>query len=67
LRQAATGPATPTACPLLIGSQNSVKTGCQSGQRTDQYGLLRTIDQALALNPLTNHDRYAATVNDAWK
>ena len=38
-----------------------------SSQRTDQYGLLRTVDKALGLAPLTNNDRYAATVNDAWK
>ncbi|WP_441249827.1 ricin-type beta-trefoil lectin domain protein [Kitasatospora sp. McL0602] len=52
---------------ILIGSQNSTKAGYQSAQRTDQYGLLRTIDQALGLNPLTNNDKYAATVNDAWQ
>ncbi len=52
---------------LLIGSQNSVKAGYRSAQRTDQYGLLRTVDQALGLAPLTNNDKYAATVNDAWQ
>ncbi len=62
------GPSYPNQVPtLLLGSQNSVKPGYQSGQRTDQYGLLRTIDGALGLNPLTNNDRYAATVNDAWQ
>ncbi|WP_052681599.1 ricin-type beta-trefoil lectin domain protein [Saccharothrix sp. ST-888] len=62
------GPGYPNRIPtLLLGSQNTVKTGYQSSQRTDQYGLLRTIDGALGLNPLTNNDRYAATVNDAWQ
>ncbi|GAA2157000.1 hypothetical protein GCM10009760_58630 [Kitasatospora kazusensis] len=62
------GPGYPNQVPtLLLGSQNSVKPGYRSGQRTDQYGLLRTVDGALGLNPLTNNDRYAATVNDAWQ
>ncbi|WP_035840461.1 alkaline phosphatase family protein [Kitasatospora azatica] len=62
------GPSYPNQVPtLLLGSQNSVKPGYQSNQRTDQYGLLRTVDGALGLNPLTNNDRYAATVNDAWQ
>ncbi|MFI6051344.1 alkaline phosphatase family protein [Streptomyces violascens] len=62
------GPHYPNHVPtLLIGSQNSVKTGYTSSKRTDQYGLLRTIDQSLGLAPLTNNDRYAATVNDAWR
>ncbi|MFE4873912.1 hypothetical protein [Streptomyces sp. NPDC056682] len=52
---------------VLIGSQNSVKTGYKSSQGTDQYGPLRTFDQSLGLAPLTNHDRYAATANDAWR
>jgi len=43
-----------------------VKAGYQSSQRTDQYGLLRMVDKALGLAPLTNNDAYAATVNDAW-
>ncbi|MFI6683786.1 alkaline phosphatase family protein [Streptomyces sp. NPDC050485] len=62
------GPGYPNRVPtILVGSQNSVKTGYQSSQRTDQYGLLRTVDNALGLAPLTNNDRYAATVNDTWK
>ncbi|ACU70921.1 phosphoesterase [Catenulispora acidiphila DSM 44928] len=51
---------------LLLGSQNTVKAGYTSSQRTDQYGLLRTVDKALGLASLTNNDAYAATVNDAW-
>ncbi|MFF0637936.1 alkaline phosphatase family protein [Nocardia sp. NPDC004151] len=51
---------------IVLGSQNSVKAGFNSSQRTDQYGLLRTIDTALGLQPLTNNDRYAATVNDIY-
>lgn len=61
------GPNYPNQVPtILLGSQNSVKAGATSAQRTDQYGLLRTIDKALGLAPLTNNDGYAATVNDAW-
>jgi hypothetical protein len=61
------GPSYPNRVPtLLIGSQNTVKTGYTSSQRTDQYGLLRTVDKALGLSPLTNNDAYAATVDDAW-
>jgi hypothetical protein len=61
------GPSYPNRTPtLLLGSQNTVKAGYTSSQRTDQYGLLRTIDKALNLSPLTNNDAYAATVNDAW-
>jgi hypothetical protein len=61
------GPSYPNRTPtLLLGSQNTVKAGYTSSQRTDQYGLLRTVDKALGLSPLTNNDAYAATVNDAW-
>ncbi|MFL6112219.1 MAG: alkaline phosphatase family protein, partial [Catenulispora sp.] len=61
------GPGYPNQIPtILLGSQNSVKAGATSAQRTDQYGLLRTVDKALGLAPLTNNDAYAATVNDAW-
>lgn len=61
------GPSYPNRVPtLLLGSQNTVKAGYTSSQRTDQYGLLRTVDNALGLSPLTNNDAYAATVNDAW-
>lgn len=61
------GPSYPNQVPtILIGSQNTVKTGFQSNGRVNQYGLLRTVDQALGLTPLTNNDKYAAPVNDAW-
>ena len=61
------GPSYPNRIPaLLLGSQNTVKAGYTSSERTDQYGLLRTIDKALGLTPLTANDTYAATVNDAW-
>ncbi|WP_433562696.1 alkaline phosphatase family protein [Nocardia sp. CA-151230] len=61
------GPLFPNRVPtIVLGSQNSVKPGYTSSQRTDQYGLLRTIDTALGLQPLTNNDGYAATVNDIW-
>jgi hypothetical protein len=62
------GPLYPNRVPtLLIGSQNSVAPGYTSSRRTDQYGLLRTVDRALGLQPLTNNDRYAATVDDVWR
>ncbi len=61
------GPGYPNQVPtLLLGSQGSVKAGFTSSQRTDQYGLLRTVDRALGLSPLTNNDGYATTVNDPW-
>ncbi|MDI2125567.1 ricin-type beta-trefoil lectin domain protein [Yinghuangia seranimata] len=61
------GPSYPNRIPtVLIGSQGSVKTGFQSGGRVDHYGVLATVDKALGLAPLTNNDRYAAPVNDAW-
>jgi hypothetical protein len=61
------GPNYPNQVPtLLLGSPGTVNTGYYSSQRTDQYGLLRTVDKALGLAPLTNNDAYAATVNDAW-
>ena len=61
------GPGYPNQVPtILLGSQNTVKAGYSSAQRTNQYGLLRTVDKALGLTPLTNNDAYAATVNDAW-
>ncbi|GIG55827.1 hypothetical protein Lfu02_01990 [Longispora fulva] len=62
------GPGYPNHVPtILVGSQNTVKAGYQSAGRVDHYGILRTIDQALGLAPLTNNDRYAAPVNDAWR
>ncbi|MFE3759742.1 alkaline phosphatase family protein [Nocardia tengchongensis] len=61
------GPLYPNRVPtIVLGSQNTVKAGYTSSQRTDQYGLLRTIDTALGLQPLTNNDRYAGTVNDIY-
>ena len=61
------GPNYPNRVPtVLIGLQNTVKAGFQSNGRVNQYGLLRTVDQALGLTPLTNNDKYAAPVNDAW-
>lgn len=61
------GPSYPNQVPtLLLGSPGTVNTGYYSSQRTDQYGLLRTVDKALGLAPLTNNDAYAATVDDAW-
>lgn len=61
------GPSYPNQTPtILLGSQNTVRAGYSSDQRTDQYGLLRTVDRALGLAPLSANDGYAATVNDAW-
>ena len=61
------GPNYPNRVPtLLLGSPGTVNTNYSSSQRTDQYGLLRTVDKALGLTPLTNNDAYAATVNDVW-
>ncbi|MET9617851.1 RICIN domain-containing protein [Kitasatospora indigofera] len=51
---------------LVIGSQNTVKAGYTSATRVDHYSMLRTVDEALGLNPLTDNDKYAAPVNDVW-
>ncbi|RMI34945.1 alkaline phosphatase family protein [Nocardia stercoris] len=61
------GPLYPNRVPtIMLGSQNTVKTNYTSSQRTNQYGLLRTIDTALGLRPLTANDTYSWTVNDIW-
>jgi len=62
------GPNYPNHIPtVLIGSQGTTKVGYNSSGRVDLYGLLRVIDGALGLTPLTNNDKYAETVTDVWK
>jgi Phosphoesterase family len=51
---------------ILVGSQNTVKTGYQSGARYDHYSVARTIEQALGLAPMTSNDKYASPINDAF-
>jgi hypothetical protein len=51
---------------ILVGSQNTVKTGYQSGARYDHYSVARTIEQALGLAPMTSNDKYANPINDAF-
>jgi hypothetical protein len=51
---------------IMVGSQNTVKTGSVSGVRYDHYSTARTIEQALGLAPLTANDTYATPINDAF-
>jgi hypothetical protein len=51
---------------ILVGSQNSVKRGFQSAVRYDHYSAARMIEAALGLSPLTDNDRYATPINDAF-
>jgi hypothetical protein len=51
---------------ILVGSQNSVKHGFQSAVRYDHYSTARTIEAALGLSPLTDNDRFATPINDAF-
>jgi Phosphoesterase family/Putative Ig domain len=51
---------------IVIGSQNTVKTGYQSTLRYDHYSSARTIEQALGLAPLTSNDKYATPFNDVF-
>ncbi|MFE9429134.1 ricin-type beta-trefoil lectin domain protein [Kitasatospora sp. NPDC006697] len=61
------GPSEPNhVVTLMIGSQNTVKPGYTSTTRVDHYSMLRTVDEALGLNPLTNNDKYATPANDVW-
>ena len=56
---------------VVIPSPGAVSAGMRSGNFTDtsyanHYSLLRTIEDALKLAPLTNNDTYAAPLNDFW-
>jgi hypothetical protein len=51
---------------LLVGSQGLVKAGAVSDVHYDHYSTARTIEAALGLQPLTDNDRYARPINDAF-
>lgn len=56
---------------VVIPSPGAVSAGMRSGNFTstsyaNHYSLLRTIEDALKLAPLTNNDAYAAPLNDFW-
>lgn len=52
---------------IVVGSQNTVKTGYRSTVRYDHYSTARTIEQALGLAPLTSNDKYATPFNDVFQ
>ena len=56
---------------IVIPSPGAVGSGMRPGQfaaddHYDHYSLLRTIEVALGLGPLTNNDRYAQPMNEFW-
>ncbi|UCZ58616.1 alkaline phosphatase family protein [Mycolicibacterium phocaicum] len=56
---------------VVIPSPGAVSAGMRSGNFTDtsyanHYSLLRTIEDSLKLDPLTNNDAYAVPLNDFW-
>lgn len=50
---------------LILGSQG-VQAGSSSNIRYTHYNVLRTIEAALGLPPLTKNDEYATPINDIW-
>ena len=57
---------------VVIPSVGAVNGGMRDGHfvvndYNNHYSLLRTIEDALGLAPLTNNDRYAEPMNDYWK
>jgi hypothetical protein len=56
---------------IVIASPGAVDAGMRGGasaafQYYNHYSLLRTIEEALGLPPLTNNDRYAQPMNQFW-
>ncbi|HVQ53188.1 MAG TPA: alkaline phosphatase family protein, partial [Mycobacterium sp.] len=56
---------------IVIPSQGAIDAGMREGHfvASDQYNhysLLRTIEDSLHLDPLTNNDRYAQPMNEFW-
>jgi hypothetical protein len=51
---------------VVLGSQRLVRAGAVSDRHYDHYSTGRTIEEALGLNPLTENDRYAEPINDAF-
>ncbi len=57
---------------VVIPSVGAVNAGMRDGHfvvddYNNHYSLLRTIEDALGLGPLTNNDKYAEPMNDYWK
>jgi hypothetical protein len=52
---------------VVLGSQGLVRAGAVSDRHYDHYSTSRTIEEALGLGPLTENDRYAAPINDAFE
>ncbi|HTU30769.1 MAG TPA: alkaline phosphatase family protein [Solirubrobacteraceae bacterium] len=53
--------------PTLILASQGVRHGFVSHRRYTHYSLLRTIEGALGLRPLTANDRYAEPLNDVFR
>ncbi|WP_308124246.1 alkaline phosphatase family protein [Mycolicibacterium xanthum] len=56
---------------VVIPSPGAVNAGMRDGHfvaddHNNHYSLLRTIEEALGLPPLTNNDRYAQPMNEYW-
>jgi YVTN family beta-propeller protein len=52
--------------PTLLLASQGVRQGFVSPQRYTHYSLLRTIEGALGLQPLTANDRFADPINDVF-
>lgn len=57
---------------IVIPNEAAIEAGMVEGPfvaggRYDHYSLLRTIEEALGLTPLTNNDRYAVPMNEFWE
>jgi len=52
--------------PTLIVGSRDVRRGYVSSVRYTHYSLLRTVEAALGLGTLTQNDRYATPMNDAF-
>src|SRR6202012_1078418 len=53
--------------PTLMLASHGVRRGFVSPRRYTHYSLLRTIEGALGLKPLTANDRFADPVNDVFR
>ncbi len=51
---------------VVLGSQGLVRAAAVSDKHYDHYSTGRTIEEALGLGPLTENDRYAEPINDAF-
>lgn len=51
---------------VVLASQNLVKAGYQSSARYNHYNLLRTLEAAMGVGPVTANDQYAMPINDVF-